>query len=163
MYEVLNQIADALKVLSSDGYTIYTANHLKIDSLFEYVLDGKGIPYCSHDLQYKTPSKVYEFYRSMELTIGMRGHAQMIPFGLNSKILSIGTHDKLRYFLEDINALEWYIDVKDDDFQAEKVISTARKILDNSLLIEEKISHEQKRLFEITMDNFKRIKALRGI
>ena len=47
----------------------------------------------------------------------MRGHAQMIPFGLRRPIISIISHDKMRFFLKDINCLEWGIDVKSHNFE----------------------------------------------
>ena len=54
---------------------------------------------------------MYRFYNGVQCVIGMRGHAQMIPFGLNCGIVSLGTHDKMRWFLDDIGAADWYIDL----------------------------------------------------
>ena len=47
----------------------------------------------------------------------MRGHSQMIPFGLRKNILSIVSHDKLKWFLEDIDHPEWGVDVRENDFK----------------------------------------------
>ncbi|WP_138067538.1 glycosyltransferase [Cellulomonas rhizosphaerae] len=50
-------------------------------------------------------------YREAALVVGMRGHAGMIPFGLGTPILSLVSHPKLRYFLEDVGRPEWGVDV----------------------------------------------------
>jgi lipopolysaccharide biosynthesis glycosyltransferase len=50
-------------------------------------------------------------YREAALVVGMRGHAGMIPFGLGTPIVSLVSHPKLRYFLEDIGRPEWGLDV----------------------------------------------------
>ncbi|ROS28240.1 glycosyltransferase [Cellulomonas sp. PhB150] len=50
-------------------------------------------------------------YREAALVVGMRGHAGMIPFGLGTPILSLVSHAKLRYFLEDVGRPEWGVDV----------------------------------------------------
>jgi len=50
------------------------------------------------------------------VVVGMRGHASMIPFGLGTPIISVISHAKLRYFLEDIGHQEWGVDVASPDF-----------------------------------------------
>lgn len=44
----------------------------------------------------------------------MQDHAQMIPCGVNCEIIPLGTHDKMRWFLKDINVVECYIDLRKD-------------------------------------------------
>lgn len=53
-----------------------------------------------------------------DVVAGMRGHAGMIPFGIGVPILSIISHAKLRYFLEDIGRPEWGIEAADPDLAA---------------------------------------------
>lgn len=52
-------------------------------------------------------------YRQASLVIGMRGHATMIPFGMGTPVLSIVSHPKMRFFLEDIDRPDWGYDVGD--------------------------------------------------
>ena len=40
----------------------------------------------------------------------------MIPFGVSKNIISIISHDKLRFFLEDVNLNEYGIDVDNENF-----------------------------------------------
>ncbi|MDX0309325.1 hypothetical protein GOC45_30945 [Sinorhizobium meliloti] len=47
--------------------------------------------------------KHIEYYSDLPIVVGNRGHAQMIPFGMGSGIISILMHDKLGFFLDDID------------------------------------------------------------
>ena len=40
----------------------------------------------------------------------------MIPFGLRKRVISVISHDKLGFFLEDIGHSEWGLDVQDPEF-----------------------------------------------
>jgi polysaccharide pyruvyl transferase WcaK-like protein len=57
-------------------------------------------------------------YRQASLVIGMRGHATMIPFGVGTPVLSIVSHPKMRYFLEDVERTDWGFDVGEADLGA---------------------------------------------
>ena len=45
----------------------------------------------------------------------MRGHSQMIPFGLCKNIISIISHDKMKYFLEDNNLVDYGVDLDEPE------------------------------------------------
>lgn len=68
------------------------------------------------NLANKSPDLVKDFYREIETTFTMRGHGQMIPMGIGCKVVSLISHDKIRYLLEDLNILETGVDVNDYDF-----------------------------------------------
>ena len=89
----------------------------------------------------------------------MRGHAQMIPFGVGVKIISLGTHDKMRWFLQDINLEECYINLNEEcskignrivDIFTDIVIMYAKEM-------DTKLKREQERLWEISCKNKKEI------
>jgi polysaccharide pyruvyl transferase WcaK-like protein len=63
-------------------------------------------------------------YRDASLVIGMRGHATMVPFGLGTPVLSIVSHPKMRYFLEDIGRLSWAFDAAMPDLGERLLEST---------------------------------------
>ena len=97
----------------------------------------------------------------MELVMGMRGHAQMIPFGLNCKILSLGSHDKLKWFLEDIEAIDWWIDLRNDtNHISEIILSKSLDIIEKSDQINEYIKIKQNNLYNITMKNMEFINSI---
>ncbi len=158
IYNKLSQIALSMKAIAEKGYKIFNVSHLSIDNKFNLVLDAHKVPYQSINLQYSLPHEVYEFYNNMELVFGMRGHAQMIPFGLNCKIISLGTHNKIRYFLEDIDALDWYIDVDKSEGLKEIILETFDSITRKNSVIKEKIEFYQKKNHLITQENIEKIK-----
>ena len=155
VYSILDNVAGALKEIEKKGYNIYNICHLDSDARFELSLINKNVNFKTVLLNYKTPVEVYKFYNKMELVMGMRGHAQMIPFGLNCHILSLGTHDKMRWFLEDIDAAEWYIDLQDKpEDLASIILNKFETEYENK--IEEaygRLIEKQDYLFNITMEN----------
>lgn len=160
---ILNQVADAIKRIEQNGYRIYYVCHCWDDDKFLPYLKAKGVKYELVDLSYSFPEKVYNFYNEVDLVIGMRGHAQMIPFGLNCEIISLGTHDKMKWFLEDINALDWYVDISSD------VNNISDNIYYKFSLIHEKKREEtlsrlynaQEKLWNITMSNLTKLEEIR--
>jgi len=93
--------------------------------------------------------------------LGIRGHAQMIPFGVNTKNISLRTHEKLAYFLEDIDAMDWYIDVHENCRQlADAMIKEFSKMMNaEKTNAEQKIIRQQNKLFQITEHNLKIISS----
>jgi polysaccharide pyruvyl transferase WcaK-like protein len=82
----------------------------------------KGVPYQVTELIGASPEQAIPFYSSLDLMIGDRGHAQMIPFGLGCRIVSLVSHDKLAWFLEDTGLEDHGVEQGDPDL-AEKVLS----------------------------------------
>ena len=52
-------------------------------------------------------------YKKMNLVLGMRGHSNIISFGMGIPFVSIGSHNKNRLFLNDINEKDYLIDIRD--------------------------------------------------
>lgn len=97
-----------------------------------------------------------KIYSQPTLVLAMRGHAQMIPFGCITPVLSIISHDKLKWFLEDINHLEWGVDVREDDFEA-NLNKTMEYMLTHVEQIKKDICIAQDNLWEITQANIRSI------
>jgi hypothetical protein len=53
-------------------------------------------------------------YGQMDLVLGMRGHANIIPFGQEVPFIALGSHDKNRFFLEQIGNPENIFDAVRD-------------------------------------------------
>jgi polysaccharide pyruvyl transferase WcaK-like protein len=60
--------------------------------------------------------RVLNLYRSMDVVLGMRGHSQLIAFGQGVPVISLVSHNKLRWFLEDVAMEDTGIEVYDHDF-----------------------------------------------
>ncbi|MDN4475161.1 glycosyltransferase [Demequina sp. SYSU T00192] len=82
------------------------------------------------------------------VVVGMRGHASMIPFGIGVPIVSLISHAKLRYFLEDIGHLEWGVDVDDPDLAA-RLIEVVGAMLDDPARFRAEVVEAQARLREV--------------
>lgn len=53
-------------------------------------------------------------YRQMDLTIGMRGHANIVPFGMNTPVLGLGSHDKVGFFLSEVGLGDAWLSTQED-------------------------------------------------
>lgn len=93
-------------------------------------------------------------YRQFELVIGGRGHSQMIPFGLGVPILSLDVHDKLRFFLEDIDRMHWLLQLHGSVGEiSENILNKALKLLQSRDRTKKDIRGLQVYLSEITNRN----------
>lgn len=159
IYEIHDQLALTCKELERQGYTIYNACHLNADGKFELALDKHNVAYKTVYLNFQLPLEVYDFYNNMELVMGMRGHAQMIPFGINCKIISLGTHDKMRWFLEDIDAIDWYVNLREDvNSLKERVVEKAIRLLNEDGSVTEQLLSKQQIIVDQTKKNIDAIK-----
>lgn len=160
--EVLTQVAKAAKAISDKGIQIFYVMHCPHDIKFIPYLKKLGVKCKVVDTTMWKPEKLIRFYNKVDCVVGMRGHAQMIPFGVNCEIISLGTHEKMKWFLDDINSRDWYIDISTDKGKiAEKI-----RVMFNQIYYEgQKSTHarllaEQHRLWEITRENAEQIKNL---
>ena len=152
--EILSSIAKATQKLSKK-YEIKYYVHVETDKEALPYFDKNDCKYTVVNLNAPlTMDDVLQLYTSPSLVIGMRGHAQMIPFGCCTPILSIISHDKMNWFLEDINHTEWGIDVLSKNFEQE-LYDKALHILDNKNKIKKQIKFSQNILYSITVNNIK--------
>ena len=91
-------------------------------------------------------------YSAPALVLGMRGHAQMIPFGCGTPILSLISHDKLAWFLEDIGHSEWGVEVTDPDFKS-RLHERMSALLSQEQQVRAQIDEAQGHLADITRAN----------
>ena len=98
------------------------------------------------------PKKIIEEYAKPKLVIGMRGHAQMIPFGCKTPIVSIVSHNKLQWFLDDIGKPEWGADVLSETYE-EDLRTRVFIALENTQDEIAFISKKQKELFDVSVKN----------
>ena len=106
--------------------------------------------------------EILRFYRSVDLVIGMRGHAQMVPFGLGTPILSLIAHDKMGWFLDDIGHPEWGVDFRDPDFgdRLDSAFGTLSGDLDKARV---QIDAARSRLWGITRANVAVVRSAMGL
>lgn len=63
------------------------------------------------------PAKTVENLNSIDVLFAMAGHSQMVGQSVSGRVISLITHDKLKYFLQDIGLYTYsnYVDVNHDD------------------------------------------------
>lgn len=115
--EVLTSLAICMKTLSDKGYTIELFAHLGGDEKIVPYLEKEKVPFKTIRLYHMTATEILKEYTRPTVAVGMRGHAQMIPFGCGTPIISLISHDKLAWFLEDIGRPEWGIEMLDPNFE----------------------------------------------
>ncbi len=157
IYDKLYSIAIALKTIENYSYNIYNVCHLTVDEKAEIVFDRVGLKYTTVRLQHMLPNEIFDFYSKMEVVFGMRGHAQMIPFGVNTKIITLGTHRKMKWFLEDIDMMELFIDVSESENVYNDIIEKFEYIMNNDEQVSNQLISEQEKLYAVTKDNLEKI------
>lgn len=103
----------ALKM--SEHTKIKYYSHMETDKKALVYFDKVGVKYELVEL-HKVDQMIMHYSRP-RLVVGMRGHAQMIPFGCNTPILSIISHDKMQWFLDDIGHSDWGVDITSSAFE----------------------------------------------
>ena len=152
----LESIARVAKELSKiTRIKIYS--HLKSDLEILSYLDRERVKY--EVIELVNVRDILREYSKPRVVIGMRGHAQMIPFGCLTPIVSIISHDKMQWFLDDIGHPDWGADVEDSDF--ENILLVQSKLAyENYLDRIECIKEAQKHLWQVTANNLKNIKSI---
>ncbi len=92
------------------------------------------------------------YYGRLPLTIGMRGHAQMIPFGMGNGIISVAARDKLRYFTDDIGHPELAVDPRDGDWSTQ-VLDLVDAWFGDFAAARARFATVRERLWRTTLDN----------
>lgn len=84
-----------------------------------------------------------DVYRQMDIVLGMRGHANIVAFGQNTPSIGLGSHRKLRYFLEDIGKPNLFFDVRHENmFEDEVMARILFDVIDNLPQYKEELSNE---------------------
>ena len=80
----------------------------------------------------------------------------MIPFGCLTPTVSIISHNKLKWFLEDIGHEEWGVDIQENQFE-QKLLCCCEKMLAQPDEIRRQIEQAQEKLWKVTCDNLEKI------
>lgn len=159
-HDILRQVAAAMRhATEQDGWELHYAIHTPEDATFLPYLLAERIPHTTVNLYGRPYAEVLRFYQQMPLTIGMRGHSQMIPFGQGGGIISLISHDKLQYFLDDIGHPEWGLEVGTPDL-ATALIAKIADFATNVVDINNEIKEAQTLLWDVTQKNWQTLQPL---
>lgn len=157
--QILSAVGRTMKWASQQGWEITLAIHVSTDNQIIPWLIRYGVPFREVDLTIRSPRQILDFYKNVNLTIGMRSHSQMIPFGLGKPILSLISHNKIQYFLEDINHPEWGVSILHRDLD-DRLISKIQTVDFEWEKLIYQIRQAQQVLWEITLENMRKIQTV---
>ena len=96
--EDLLKLNKSLDWMSKNGYNLTYLAHKDVDLKAVDYLSIKSVKNISR----LTNRELLKTYTEFDLVFGGRGHSLMIPYGLDIPIVSITTHDKQKFFMNDI-------------------------------------------------------------
>lgn len=154
--EIMTAITHVAKKLS-ETYAIRCYLHCDKDEIVCGYLEKENVPFEKVQLNRAlTEIEYLKYFSSPQLVLAMRGHAQMIPFGCGTPTVSIISHDKLKWFLEDIDHEEWGVDVQDIQFES-KLLQCCERMLAERNEICRQIEKAKEKLWKVTCDNLETI------
>lgn len=156
---VFNSLLRALLRLEEKGWIIEIVSHKIMDQEFFEFAKTKTTNFSHVNLTYSTPFEIIDYYSSVTCSLGMRGHSQMIPFGLKKPIISLISHDKMKFFLEDLNIQRYGIEILSDSFEYD-LVEQASYIYDNLELVNNYFSTIQDSAWNESTLNMSKIKSI---
>ena len=154
--KILWDIADSLLLLQEKGWKPVIFNHSTGDRDAYLWFKTRGLNIDENRLFCVPPQTVIHEYSQVSLALGMRGHAQMIPFGLNCPIISLITHNKLGFFLDDIGHREWGTELKEGNVK-NNLTAKINYFIENEEYIKLQIQQAQENLWKVTQKNLEAI------
>ncbi len=121
----LNTLVDVCKYLITKyNALIINLDHIpeldkEVNKLFKQKLGSDNYKVLSEEVPEIYPPSLINshflayFYQKMDLVLGMRGHSNIIAFGMKVPFISIGSHNKNRFFLHEINEEKYLVDLRD--------------------------------------------------
>ena len=151
---VMFAIARVVKRLSQHCKIKYYAHTNDDERMFPY-LNAVGVEYEKVALARQMSEQEYlSYFTEPELVLAIRGHAQMIPFGCKTPTVSIISHDKLKWFLDDIGHPEWGVEAMDEHLE-EKLLEKSLYMLAHRKEICAQIEAAQEELWRISQENLR--------
>jgi polysaccharide pyruvyl transferase WcaK-like protein len=155
----LEILAISIKRAQEKGWQIHLVAHKEKDLEVGPYLTAADVSFVTFNLTNSPHMEVIDYYTQPDLVIGMRGHAQMIPFGLRKPIFSIVSHDKLKFFLDDLGHPEWGCDINNTNF-SDVIDAFIDRIADEPNNLNDLVSKAQTLCWERTLQNIETISEI---
>ncbi len=118
-FKQMNIFVDYLK---NNNVETILVNHLKDTWITKHIQFDRTIDLFEKDSRY-----IYQKYSEIDTVVADRGHGQMIPLAAGCKILTPISHDKLSWFLNDVNLSRFGIEEGDPKL-GEKLIKCYQEL-----------------------------------
>ncbi len=156
--KVMAELRKLFAWLQNRGYKIDIVAHCGNDAEFAAQMAGAA-RFSLVWLAGRPWRDIVNYYRQMPITIGMRGHSQLVPFGAGNAIISLITHDKLKYFLKDIGHPEFGVEITNPNISGTTQVKI-KYIEDHFDRVRNQFADAQEKLWKITCENLANIKGL---
>jgi lipopolysaccharide biosynthesis glycosyltransferase len=157
----LTEIAEAVRAVGKHTEVKCVAHSLDDERIAFDLRREHGIALPVIPMYDFSNDEIRETYARTRLVIGMRGHAGMIPFGVGTPVISLISHPKMAYFLDDIERPEWGVSVHERELGA-VLTERALEILDNHERTVADVHGRQERLWRVTEENAAVIRDVLG-
>jgi polysaccharide pyruvyl transferase WcaK-like protein len=157
--DILTRIARAMKWMNQQGWRLKLVSHCPEDATILPWLIRENVGFEEINLAGQRHDGILRFYQDVSVVIGMRGHSQMIPFGLGVPIISLISHDKLGFFLADIGHPEWGIEIHDESLEG-KLVHKVRDLVSSQVLHRQQVTQAQAALWSTTLDNMQNLRKV---
>lgn len=153
----VKEIAEGAAHMVAKGWRASFAVHDPRDRFYLPLLRDFGLKFDVVDIAHSSIAAIYDYYCTTDLTIGMRGHGQMVPFGLQRPVFTLASHPKMTYFLEDIGHEEWGVDIRQPGFR-DALVAGMEAIADDPDGTRVKLASAQDRLWSAMQENMGRLR-----
>jgi polysaccharide pyruvyl transferase WcaK-like protein len=153
------EACELMKFAQEKNWIIQVCSHKDMDREIEGILKSIDVDFIIKDLTRSSPNEIMEHYSQIDLSIGMRKHSQMIPFGLNKPIFSLISHDEVKYFLDDIGLPQYGVDMSENGY-SKPIKDFLLNFDDNRANIINILKVAQEEIWKETQENFEIIKSL---
>ncbi|MEA3287240.1 MAG: polysaccharide pyruvyl transferase family protein [Candidatus Marinimicrobia bacterium] len=149
---ILGAMAKVIQRLSPTIEFMYYA-HSPGDKIFvKHLKRAYDINMPCLEMYTLTPEEIIKAYRTPYLSLGMRGHAGLIPFGAGTIPLGLVAHRKVSAFFEDIEKPDLALDIHAHNF-ANVLEQKIRESLEKRLSLEEALLEKQHQMWKLTRQN----------
>jgi polysaccharide pyruvyl transferase WcaK-like protein len=125
-YSSYSFLLEGLNFLKSSGYRLvylaHKATDLDVVASFPAGTFDEAI-----DVSSALIPELLNTYSTFDLVLGGRGHSLMIPVGLSIPIISLTTHDKQKFFMEDLGLSNFSIEI--DEYKPSEIAELLKILL----------------------------------
>lgn len=98
--------------LINDGHKIKYLAHKNIDLIAYEIIGSKYFKELINIASFSKKEIIQE-YSKFDCVLGGRGHSLMIPIGLSIPVISLTSHDKQKFFMQDLKLNEFSLEIAD--------------------------------------------------
>lgn len=135
-----------------DEHDVEVAAHIDKDAEVSERLEAAGAPHGLVRLHGRTPAEIVDYYRDVDVSVGGRGHALMIPFGLGVPAVGLASHAKVTWLAETSQGAIECVDVSDLS-GPDIVRATVDGVVANLDRAADRVSSVSSDLFELSTRN----------